>query len=726
MSNTSQQLCSYCDRIADKAEDLIDDWPNNRVYQREAEFHNLKSWKENALWCALCANLLHAAVPGVDWEDDASVSAEIMLMEACWCVLTLHSSSSRYGGDISRIDIRFLRGRSPSGQSGTLLDRYLKLRPLAEDNVGCYANLSSLQNWSSQSVDLVKRWLNTCSQHHSTCNVREYLNRSSSPTLPTRLIDTMPRDYSPDVNVDLSDLSLERSPYVKLCETARLPKGVRYMTLSHSWGQHPSVAWGRHPAITLTNRTKSEFYCQIPLANVTSPEGKVFKEATQVIRGLGFRYLWIDALCINQDDLLEKRAEIGIMDEIYSNSALNISATSSSSGAGGLFASRNVLSIEPYSYDTSFLYHGRETPGRMVFYDNQWEHDIDEGPLNKRAWVLQERTLAPSVLHFTREQVYWECAMLRASETFPNGVLEEFTAQTLNMNHWYRLIASDESLSLDSLAELWSALVGAYTRCNLTFATDKLVAISGIARRITRLTHVQPNDYVAGLWRPLILYELLWNVRLEIAGDSHGDACHAPSWSWASTNAPVGLGSIHQLKELSPAVEVLEARVNLTNDNIFGQVTGGHLRLRGPLCRASCVKDSQTGALSVDINGTLYSRGLLLTKWDTIPAKGLSGASHQSEGNFLDESSEFAQNPVYFMIFWGYPDYVDENISRQGLILVPTGSRKGQYRRIGTFWRWEDAYANEPSINSAFQSKTLEAETYIEWDGEDRYTVEVV
>ena len=67
-----------------------------------------------------------------------------------------------------------------------------------------------------------------------------------------------------------------------------------------------------------------------------------------------------------------------------------------------------------------------------------------------------------------------------------NGVLEEFTAKTRNMNHWYRLIASEESLSLDSLAELWSALVGAYTRCNLTFATDKLVAISGIARRITR------------------------------------------------------------------------------------------------------------------------------------------------------------------------------------------------------------------------------------------------
>lgn len=537
----------------------------------------------------------------------------------------------------------------------------------------------------------------------------------------------MPHGCSPDVNVDLGDTSLERSPHIKLCETARLPKGVRYMTLSHSWGQHPSVAWGRHPAITLTNSTKSEFYCQIPLAHVTSPEGQVFKEAVQVVRGLGFRYLWIDTLCINQDDPLEKHAEIGIMDDIYSNSALNISATSSSSGAGGLFATRNVLSIEPYSYDMSFLYYGCETPGMMIFYDNLWEHDVEEGPLNKRAWVLQERTLAPSVLHFTREQVYWECATLRASETFPNGVLEEFTAKALNMNHWYRLIASEESLSLDSLAELWSALVGAYTRCNLTFAIDKLVAISGIARRITRLTQVQPSDYLAGLWRPLILYELLWNVSLEVPEESRGEACHAPSWSWASTNAPVGLGNTYrQLKDFPSAVEVMDAAVSLTNDNVFGQVTGGHLRLRAPLCKASCIKDSQTGALSVDINDTLYSRALLLTKWDCIPARWPSGTSRQPEDSFLDDNSEFAQNPVYFMIFWGYPEYVDEGISRQGLILVPTGSRNGQYRRIGTFWRWEDAYANEPSINSAFQSKTLEAETYIEWDGEDKYTVEVV
>ena len=83
MSNISRQLRNYCDRIADKAEDIMDNWPNNRVYQQEAEFHNLKSWKENARWSALRANLFHAAARGVDWEDDAPFSAEIMLMEAC-------------------------------------------------------------------------------------------------------------------------------------------------------------------------------------------------------------------------------------------------------------------------------------------------------------------------------------------------------------------------------------------------------------------------------------------------------------------------------------------------------------------------------------------------------------------------------------------------------------------------------------------------------------------
>jgi hypothetical protein len=92
----------------------------------------------------LCANLLHATVRGVDWEDGASVSAEITLMEACWCVLRLHSPSSPYGDHISRIDIRFLRGRSSPGKVEPFSDRYLKLRPLAEDNTGGYVNLSSI------------------------------------------------------------------------------------------------------------------------------------------------------------------------------------------------------------------------------------------------------------------------------------------------------------------------------------------------------------------------------------------------------------------------------------------------------------------------------------------------------------------------------------------------------------------------------------------------------
>ena len=186
----------------------------------------------------------------------------------------------------------------------------------------------------------------------------------------------------------------------------------------------------------------------------------------------------------------------------------------------------------------------------------------------------------------------------------------------------------------------------------------KLVAISGIARRITRLTQIQPSDYLAGLWRPLILNELLWNVNLEIPEESRSEGYHAPSWSWAFTNAPVGLGNnYHRLKEFSPAVEVVDAAVSLTSDNVFGQVVGGHLKLRGPLRKASCIRDSQTGALSVDIAGTLNRRALLLTKWDCIQARWPS-----------EDNREFAQNPVYFMVFWGYLKYVDEDISRQGLI----------------------------------------------------------
>lgn len=51
-----------------------------------------------------------------------------------------------------------------------------------------------------------------------------------------------------------------------------------------------------------------------------------------------------------------------------------------------------------------------------------WVKEVDQSPLAKRAWFLQERFLAPRTLYFGASQVYWECSGLVACESFPFGM----------------------------------------------------------------------------------------------------------------------------------------------------------------------------------------------------------------------------------------------------------------------------------------------------------------
>jgi hypothetical protein len=106
--------------------------------------------------------------------------------------------------------------------------------------------------------------------------------------------------------------------------------------------------------------------------------------------------------------------------EIYTYSFLNLAATASSDGTGGLFRVRDPLSAKLLKAKATWT--GLQ-PGDYYCLDYfDWNREIDESPLIARAWVMQERLLAPRVLHFGRDQLYWECAVFDASETFPEGL----------------------------------------------------------------------------------------------------------------------------------------------------------------------------------------------------------------------------------------------------------------------------------------------------------------
>lgn len=167
-----------------------------------------------------------------------------------------------------------------------------------------------------------------------------------------------------------------------------------YITLSHRWGNDE--------LLRTTTANIDEFRKKIGFSLLP----KLFKDAVVVTRKLGRKYLWIDSLCIIQegDDLADWRNQSGRMEEVFASAYCTIAATSATGSNEGF--------LTPRSSKRSIMLSDTKKKGLQVYVsaiNDDFHHDVEEGELNKRAWVLQERALSRRTIHFTKEQTYWEC-----------------------------------------------------------------------------------------------------------------------------------------------------------------------------------------------------------------------------------------------------------------------------------------------------------------------------
>lgn len=216
---------------------------------------------------------------------------------------------------------------------------------------------------------------------------------SQDRRLPTRLLD---------VNIEQGDA------FIRLQESHMVDPNAKYITLSHCWGSSLPVR--------LLQASYQQFCDHIPVSTLP----RTFQDAIQFVRTLQIRFIWIDALCIVQDLKDDWLRESLQMESIYSYSWLNIAATSSADGHGGLFKIRNRLLPARCQVNASWTGH---MPGLYICFDQSaWARRVEDGHLNTRGWVLQERLLAPRNVHFAYDQIWWECRETRACEAFPNGI----------------------------------------------------------------------------------------------------------------------------------------------------------------------------------------------------------------------------------------------------------------------------------------------------------------
>ena len=295
---------------------------------------------------------------------------------------------------------------------------------------------------------------------------------------------------------------------------------------------------------------------------------------------------------------------------VFGNALCNISALSGRSD--GLFYARTPDTI---SYDNTILSDGNLHHSYMMNDLDLWNAELVHTPLRERAWVLQEEVLAKRTIYFGDRQVLWDCTQFRACETYP--LLPSTMAQpmqektSLEMPHMLeakrRLLHDNELEGIASaisvarlrppdpnkfgpsyqgdLPDLWRRFIAHYSMRELTFPTDKLLAISGVARLLSR---AMQDRFVAGLWESYLAEGLLWYIRPTTLVNRPTEY-RAPSWSWASCEGYVLHAEPFQFS-WTVAQAFKPCCVTATGDE-FGTVVSAHTSLQAYCLQLHVSKD---------------------------------------------------------------------------------------------------------------------------------------
>ncbi|KAK4206226.1 heterokaryon incompatibility protein-domain-containing protein [Rhypophila decipiens] len=355
--------------------------------------------------------------------------------------------------------------------------------------------------WKSGSPNhfrLLKGWLSLCDG--GRCGYQGECRRNSN-TLPTRLLDLGEGGIHTD------------TVYLRgTAEISTNPAETRYIALSHCWGEKMK---GMTPEWCTTydnesTRKKEGF-------SIDEVLPKTFKDTIKVARAIGVRYLWIDSLCIMQGDGGDWNTEATKMTEVFKNAYCTIAAASAEDSDQGFLDQRE--SDFPYAMVPNSS-HGKVFVCRAT---DDFPGDVENGVLNTRAWVLQERLLSARTIHFTKRQTYWECG---------GGVRCETLTNMRNGNHSFRydpnFPGSIGDRSLTAQIKLVQDLFEQYTTLSLTYQNDRPTAIHSLAMELGKALDTNVAYGIFGK-APFLHRSLLWR----------GLGCslkqilpELPSWSW--------------------------------------------------------------------------------------------------------------------------------------------------------------------------------------------------
>jgi hypothetical protein len=283
--------------------------------------------------------------------------------------------------------------------------------------------------------------LRTCQEQHGTCN------QPDAVPLPKRII------YVGKSNEEL-----------RLKDTDNT-QGL-YAILSYCWGESQNL-------LKTTSTSLEKHMEGIPFTRLP----KTIQDAVEVARELSIDYLWVDSLCIIQGSQEDWEIESAKMSEYFGNAHITIAASSASNAQAGILAARHGVP-EPVKEETelrdgticTFLVQERNNK-----FDNLSESVHHFGPLSDRGWAFQENVLSTRTIHYTDSELVWECCTETISES---GFMVGSNSHAFFAQKMLELYPSP--------SQLWQDLVTNFSRRELTYPSDRLPAISGLAQLLQK------------------------------------------------------------------------------------------------------------------------------------------------------------------------------------------------------------------------------------------------
>lgn len=341
------------------------------------------------------------------------------------------------------------------------------------------------------------------------------------------------------------------------------PKHIRakYLALSYCWGPVGSDTYLTDVSTFNARKAGIRFNDLPPL----------FQDVVHCACALGIEYIWIDRLCIIQDDGDDFKNQAPKMGEIYGNAALTIAAASASSENDRILVEREDkwcagdLNMEVRGIGTLNLRLRRRT--HLL---GKEDNGGDYGKSSTRAWIWQERLLAARTVFFTPSAMKFECHR--------HSIWEGFD-QDISGHSW--------SAQLDNISHIsWTTLVEEYMGRDITRPSDRLPAIESVMKRIENSTGWSP---LWGLWANKLVESLGWQSKeagIGIHACRMNPGHYAPTWSWASVDGPISYAFAQPIRDIEDFDQFyynLEFRsLNAVSGliTVAGHVISGELNVR--------------------------------------------------------------------------------------------------------------------------------------------------